>query len=61
MAATLWWAQVNDEFAEAILWICRATGLQWKMSRVCAKWKDAFWIEMEPEDPTPLTKIAGTI
>jgi len=23
--------------------------------------KDAFWIEMEPEDPTPLTKIAGTI
>jgi hypothetical protein len=32
-----------------------------EMSRAYAKWKDAFRIEMEPEDPTPLTKIAGTI
>jgi hypothetical protein len=27
-----------------------------KMSRAYAKWKRAFWIEMEPEDPTPINE-----
>ena len=52
--------QVTTNLTNKTFWIFRATGLQWKMSRANAKWKDAFWIEMEPEDPLRINEIAGT-